>query len=284
MNVRADLKSLKPTLDRFYSDFDFAGTIARDPIEFPHAYPAPEDKEIAGLMAAAFAYGNVNLFKPVVRRLLSVMGESPFSFLREFNINRDRGLFAGIKYRFNENADIVAFFFVLHELLKKAGSVEAAFMKHYRNDDINIGNALIGLIDDMLAIDTSPVYGSNLKPPGLCQLITSPDKGSACKRMNLYLRWMIRDKDIDFGIWRGIPKHRLIIPLDTHIGRISRCLGLTGRASNDWKTAVEITESLKKLDPEDPLKYDFALCHQGISGICSAKKCENCRLFLNPSP
>ena len=284
MNVRADLKALKPVLDQFYRDFDFAGTVVRDPIEFPHAYPAPEDREIAGLLAAAFAYGNVNLFKPVVRRLLSAMGGSPFRFIRKFNIDRDCRLFAGIKYRFNENADIVAFFYVLHELLKKAGSVEAAFRKHYRNDDINIGNALIGLINDMLAIDTSPVYGSNLKPPGLRQLITSPDKGSACKRMNLYLRWMIRDKDIDFGVWKDIPKDRLIIPLDTHIGRISRCLGLTGRASNDWKTAVEITASLKKLDPEDPLKYDFALCHQGISKACSAKKCEGCRLFLNPSP
>ena len=279
MNMRSDLKSLKPILDQFYRDFDFAGTIARDPIEFPHAYPAPEDREIAGLMAAAFAYGNVNLFKPVEKMLLSRMGDSPFDFMVNFDIKKHRKLFAGIKYRFNENADIVAFFLVIHELLKKSGSIAAAFRKHYRDDDKNIGNALIGLIDDMLTIDTSPVYGSNIKPPGLRQLITSPDKGSACKRMNLYLRWMIRDKDIDFGIWKGIPKDRLIIPLDTHIGRISRCLGLTGRASNDWKTAVEITESLKRLDPQDPLKYDFALCHQGISKACSAKKCDGCSIF-----
>jgi uncharacterized protein (TIGR02757 family) len=96
--------------------------------------------------------------------------------------------------------------------------------------------------------------------------------------MNLFLRWMIRDKDIDFGIWKGIPKNKLIIPLDTHIARISRCLGLTKRASQDWKMAEEITGALKTLDPEDPLKYDFALCHQGISGVCSARHCDDCGL------
>jgi uncharacterized protein (TIGR02757 family) len=97
--------------------------------------------------------------------------------------------------------------------------------------------------------------------------------------MNLYLRWMIRDRDIDFGLWQGIPKDKLIIPLDTHIARIGKCLGLTERSSADWKMAAEITASLKRLDSSDPLKYDFALCHQGIAGVCSAKKCEGCSLF-----
>jgi len=271
--------ALKQILDKFYADFDFAGTIARDPIEFPHAYSRPEDREMAGFIAAAFAYGNVNLFKPVVGTLLSPMGESPFGFIRHFSVKRHRRLFSGIKYRFNENDDIIAFFFLLRELIRKHGSIETAFKKHYRHDDADIGKALAGLIDTLIAADTSPVYGSNIKPSGLLQLIPSPIKGSACKRMNLYLRWMIRDRDIDFGIWKGIPKNRLVIPLDTHIARIGRCLGLTSRASQDWKMAVEITESLKKLDSEDPLKYDFALCHQGISKVCHAKKCGDCRLF-----
>jgi uncharacterized protein (TIGR02757 family) len=97
--------------------------------------------------------------------------------------------------------------------------------------------------------------------------------------MSLFLRWMIRDRDIDFGIWRGVPKNRLVIPLDTHIARIGKCLGLTHRTAADWKMALDITASLKAFDPEDPLKYDFALCHQGISGLCSAKRCGGCRLF-----
>jgi uncharacterized protein (TIGR02757 family) len=271
--------ALKRILDKFYQDFDFTGTVSRDPIEFPHAYPRPEDSEIAGFIAAAFAYGNVNLFKPVVGTLLSCMGESPFGFIRSFSVKRHGRLFSGIRYRFNENDDIIAFFFLLHELIRKHGSIETAFKRHYHHDDVDIGNALTGLIETLIAADISPVYGSNIKPSGLLQLIPSPIKGSACKRMNLYLRWMIRDRDIDFGIWKGIPKNKLVIPLDTHIARIGRCLGLTTRASQDWKMAVEITESLKKFDSEDPLKYDFALCHQGISKLCSAKKCGDCRLF-----
>ncbi len=276
-------RDLKPILDRFYLDFDFAGTIPRDPIEFPHSYQRPKDREISGFIAAAFAYGNVNIFKPVEQKLFSKMGASPFDFILHFDVGKQRKLFDGIKYRFNENDDIIALFFLLHELLKKHGSIEAAFKRHYREDDLNIGKALAGLIDDMTAIDTSPVYGKDIKTAGLLQFIPSPRKGSACKRMNLYLRWMIRDRDIDFGVWKGIPKNRLVIPLDTHISRISRCLGFTARKSQDWKMAVEITESLKKLDPVDPIKYDFALCHQGISKACSAKKCEGCSLFGNSS-
>ena len=97
--------------------------------------------------------------------------------------------------------------------------------------------------------------------------------------MNMFLRWMIRDRDIDFGIWKGIPKNKLVIPLDVHIARISRCLGFTLRSTQDWKMAVEITEFLKTMDPEDPVKYDFALCHQGIAGVCSAMHCDECALF-----
>jgi len=121
------------------------------------------------------------------------------------------------------------------------------------------------------------VYGRNIHPSGMTQFFPSPAKGSACKRINLFLRWMVRDKDIDFGLWRSIPANRLVIPLDIHIARISRCLGFTKRASADWKAAIEITEALKKLDPADPLKYDFALCHHGISGVCRGRNNPGCR-------
>jgi uncharacterized protein (TIGR02757 family) len=126
-------------------------------------------------------------------------------------------------------------------------------------------------MEAMRAINTAAVYGRNIKPAGLLQFFPSPAQGSACKRVNLFLRWMIRDRDIDLGIWRDIPKNKLVIPLDTHIARISRCLGFTSRNSQDWKMALEITGALKRFDPEDPLKYDFALCHHGISGVCKGR-------------
>jgi uncharacterized protein (TIGR02757 family) len=270
---------LKPVLDALYADFDFVGTIARDPIEFPHSYQRPEDREMAGLISASFAYGSVNLFKSVLRKLFAAMGSSPYEFILNFDQKKEGCLFSGIKYRFNENQDIIAFFYLLHKTIKEHSSIQQAFSFHYSNNDADIGRGLSGLVDTVLQYDTSAVYGRNIRPAGLLQLMTSPARGSACKRMNLFLRWMIRDTDIDFGIWQGVQKNKLVIPLDTHIARISKCLALTDRASADWKTAVDITASLKALDPDDPLKYDFALCHQGISGLCSSKKCDNCRLF-----
>jgi uncharacterized protein (TIGR02757 family) len=153
-------------------------------------------------------------------------------------------------------------------------------MQFYRPDAPDIREGLSGFVAALLDVDTSPVYGKDVRPAGLRQLFSSPVNGSACKRANLFLRWMVRDRDIDFGIWKAVPKNRLIIPLDTHIARISRCLGFTERKSQDWKTAVEITEALKRIDPEDPLKYDFALCHHGISGVCRGMResaaCKKC--------
>ncbi|MCL4458226.1 MAG: TIGR02757 family protein [Nitrospirae bacterium] len=271
--------TLKQTLDRLYNTYDFKSRILHDPIEFPHQYKKPEDIEVSGFIASCFAYGRVDLFKPIVKKILSIMGKSPHDFLLSFNLKKQKDLFSGIKYRFNENEDILCLLYVLNRALKKHGSIEAMFKRQYKDTDANIGEGLGGFIRGLLAVDTSPVYNENIKTAGFLQFLPLPDKGSACKRMNLFLRWMIRDRDIDFGIWKGIPKNKLVIPLDTHIARISKCLAFTDRKSQDWKMAVEITDSLKKLDPEDPLKYDFALCHQGISRVCSKANCKECSLL-----
>ncbi|MGO9014392.1 MAG: TIGR02757 family protein [Dissulfurispiraceae bacterium] len=272
-------QSLKHKLDRFYSDYDFQGRIAHDPIELPHQYTRPEDIEISGFIASCFAYGKVTLFKPVVKALLSRMGPSPSDFLLHFNVSSQRDLFAGLRYRFNRNDDFIGLLYVLSRVLRKYGSLESAFKQHYRKSDSSVEGGLAGLIDIFLGLDMAAVYGNDMRREGLLQFFPSPSRGSACKRMNMFLRWMIRDRDIDFGIWKGIPKNKLVIPLDVHIARISRCLGFTRRSAQDWKTAVEITESLKTMDPEDPLKYDFALCHQGIAGVCSSMHCAECALF-----
>lgn len=272
------MKKLKHILDKFYKEYDFSERVLHDPVEFPHKYKSPADIEISAFIASCLAYGRVDLFKPVTERILNSMGKSPYDFLMSFELKRQKNLFSGIKYRFNENEDILCLLHILSVLLIKHKTVEKIFMKFYKSNDPDIGSVLSGFIEHILGIDTEKVYGRNIRPSGLLQFFPSPSKGSACKRMNLFLRWMVRDRDIDFGIWQGIPKNRLIIPLDTHIAKISRCLGFTKRASADWKTAVEITESLKIFDPEDPLKYDFALCHHGISGLCASKNCSRCVL------
>jgi uncharacterized protein (TIGR02757 family) len=266
---------LKKILDRFYRGYDFPGRISHDPIRFPLRYKNPRDIEVAAFIASSFAYGKVELFSEVLERVFSLMGESPYDFLLGFAVKRHRGRFEGIKYRFNESDDIVCLLFLLHMALKKYSSLENAFRLSYAPVDADIGRGLAGLISSLLKTDTSQVYGKDSRPPGLVQFLPSPVNGSACKRANLFLRWMVRDKDIDFGIWKDIPKSKLVIPLDTHIARISRCLGFTERKTQDWKTAIEVTSALRKFDPEDPLKYDFALCHHGISGLCGRGE-ENC--------
>lgn len=278
------MSELRTILNRFYREYDFRQRILHDPIEFPHRYKNTGDIEIAGFLACCFAYGRIGLFKPVVEKILAVMGKSPHDFLLDFSIARQAKRFQGIQYRFNRNDDIICLLFMLHIILRKEGSLESVLVKHYREADANIGNSLAAMINRFLSVDTTKIYGRNLKTLGLMQFFPSPSKGSTCKRSTLFLRWMIRDKDIDLGIWKNIPKNKLVIPLDTHIMKISRCLGFTKRNAADWKTAVEITGALKQFDPEDPLKYDFALCHQGISGICRGDKdksvCSEC-VFRN---
>ncbi|OGW28361.1 MAG: TIGR02757 family protein [Nitrospirae bacterium GWC2_42_7] len=271
---------LKNILDKFYREYDFQERMRLDPIEFPHRYKDPRDIEVSGFIAASLAYGRVDLFKTVIEKILMAMGRSPYEFLLDFDAKKNRKLFQGISYRFNKNEDIICMIFILHKILKKYSSLEDLFMKFYKPHALNIREALEGYVEAMLNTDTSIVYAKDIRPAGLLQFFPSPGKGSTCKRSNLFLRWMVRDKDIDFGIWKGIPMNKLVIPLDTHIAKISKCLGFTSRNSQDWKTAVEITETLKKFDPEDPLKYDFALCHHGISGVCKGKReneaCKGC--------
>ena len=267
--------NIKKALDSFYREYDFKGRLMHDPIEFPHRYSDPGDIEAAGFIASSLAYGKVGLFKPVIEKVLEPCGKHPAEFLVNFSIKRDAGYLKGIRYRFNREEDILSFVYILSCVLKEWGTLRKLFTHFYKDEDKDIRKALTGLVDHLHNIDTSIVYGTGTKPNGLKQLLPSPRKGSACKRMNLFLRWMVRSKDIDFGIWDNIPPNKLIIPLDTHIARISKCLGLSQRASADWKMAEEITASLREFDPADPLKYDFALCHHGISGLCMGKKDEN---------
>jgi uncharacterized protein (TIGR02757 family) len=277
------VSALKKKLDRFYREFDFQNRIKHDPIAIPRRFSRPEDIEIAAFIASSFAYGKVDLFRPVIESILRSCGKRPAEFLVNFSLKKEKKYFEGLYYRFNKEKDILCFIYLITKALKEYGTMKDLFNHSYKPEDDDIRNGLEGVTDIFSTVDTTPVYGRNLRPSGLRQLLPSPRTGSACKRMNLFLRWMVRKKDIDFGVWDNIPPSKLIIPLDTHIARISRCLGLTERKSSNWKTAREITTSLKKLDPQDPLKYDFALCHQGISGLCKGERapsvCRNCSLI-----
>ncbi|MBI5811001.1 MAG: TIGR02757 family protein [Deltaproteobacteria bacterium] len=274
--------ALRRRLERLYRTFD-ASFLSTDPLEFVHRYSNDRDREIAGLIASTLAYGRVEGIKRSVTSVLSAMGKSPCRFTERFRPERDGGRFDGFVHRFNTGKDISCLIYFARQMMEESGGIGRFFMRGYSPGAENVKNALAAFSENALLLDSSPVYGGKRLPKaaGVRFFFPSPADGSPCKRLNLYLRWMVRRGDnLDFGIWKEVDPAKLIIPLDTHIARISRNIGLTKRASPDWKMAEEITGELKKLDPEDPVKYDFALCRLGILDRCpkrrDRKKCESC--------
>ncbi len=274
-------KRLKERLDGLYRTFDLA-FLATDPLEFVHRYDRAGDREIVGLVSSSLAYGRVDTIKKSIAKVMEAAGPSPAEFTRGFDPVRGRKLFKGFKHRFNDGDDIACLFWFARQMLEESGSIGGFFMKGYTDEARNVKEALAAFSRSVLSLDSKAVYGGKSLAPkaGVRFFFPNPSDGSPCKRLNLYLRWMVRRDKLDFGQWAGVDPARLVIPLDTHIARISRNIGLTSRANADWKMAEEITEALKALDPKDPVKYDFALCRLGILDRCpknrDAAKCESC--------
>lgn len=266
----------KNTLDRLYETFDFEFHKKNDPIDFPHRYTREEDIESVAFIACLFAYGKVNVFKSFLEEVFIIMGRGPYEFIMNGSDALNRKLFRKMRYRFNNGEDILLLFRGMKKALMVNGSLKNMFLRHHKAGGNDIKRSLEGFVSDLYTFTGKK---SSLTR-GFRHLLPDPSGGGACKRLNLFLRWMVRDRDIDFGLWKEVGGDRIVIPLDTHIARISRCLGLTERRSNDWRTAEEITRSLKLYDPEDPLRYDFVLSHKGISGSCRADEsmCIECAL------
>ena len=262
---------LKPALDRLYLACAGAATPA-DPIDCVREYPAAADREIAGFIAAGLAFGRVASIKASVRAVLGPMGESPADFVRVFDPHRDAGPFLPFVHRWVQGRDIVALLVVLRHMLDTAGSLEQFFLEGDDPAAPDIGPGLESFCARARDVDLRPVYGRRIAArPGAHGFFPFPSAGSACKRLNLFLRWMIRRDAIDLGVWTPLSPARLIIPLDVHVIRVGQCLGLTQYASPGWRMAASITASLRQIDPSDPVKYDFALCHLGMQGLCGFK-------------
>lgn len=275
---------MRESLERLRSSTDYPARVAEDPIAFPRRFKDPADIELAGWLAASLAYGRVPLFSAVLERLLALMDGKPRAYVEGFEPARELPRLEPVYYRMNTGADIACLLYMMREVVRKHGSVGALFAQGVRQEDEDVGPALDRFIGRILAIDTTPIYGSNRRPYGLSQFLSAPSKGSACKRLNMFLRWMVRPADgLDFGLWTFVPPNKLVVPLDTHVLRISRYLGLTKRKTGSWTTARAITRRLAEADPDDPLKYDFPLCHLGISGRCPtgrvAAACRACPLL-----
>jgi uncharacterized protein (TIGR02757 family) len=252
---------LKEKLEYHYNAFDRT-VIAPDPLQFLHLFSDRNNIEIIGFIASVFAYGNVKQILNSINKILSISAGEPYKFLTGFSPQTELKLI----HRFYTSSDIRILFLILKELYLQYGSVEKCFMMNYSPKDKNTAPALSGFSKQMLVIAKKYVHQGELSR-GIKFMFPDPDSGSACKRMNLFLRWMVRKDELDFGLWKGIRTGQLIIPVDTHIARIAQRLKLTQCKNVSWKMAEEITENLKKYDPDDPVKYDFALCHIGMRKI-----------------
>ncbi|PIQ07715.1 MAG: TIGR02757 family protein [Ignavibacteriales bacterium CG18_big_fil_WC_8_21_14_2_50_31_20] len=257
---RLTKEKIKNKLNYHYKAFD-RKTISPDPLEFPHRFTNNKDIEIAAFIASVFAYGGVAQIIKSLESVFQIMGNDPFDFVTNYNHNKDKTLFANIKHRFYSGEDTAALFAGLNKIYTTYGSLNYLFLLYYFEKADNIKGALSFFSNNLTNI---VVKSSKISSSGINFMFPDPLKGSACKRQNLFLRWMIRKDELDFGLWKEIPTDKLVIPVDTHIAQISQKLKLTKLKNVSWKMAEEITNNLKKIDSNDPVKYDFALCHIGM--------------------
>jgi uncharacterized protein (TIGR02757 family) len=273
---------LKQPLDRLSREFDWTLRVGQDAIQFPLRYSDPADIELAGLFASCMAYGRVDLFGAQVGLVLERMGESPARFIWSFDLEKHRDAFGGFGYRFNRERDVLAFCLAAQRIVVRHGSLKAFFLEGYSARHPHVGPAVENFAAGFRRQDLSAVYPRNRLSYGFKHWFPLPSTGGACKRLHLYLRWMVRREAPDFGIWPEVPPSALLMPVDTHIENMARSMGLTRRRSRNWRMVEEITAGLRRLDPDDPVRYDFALCHKRMSGQClnrrDAETCGPCGL------
>ncbi len=246
LKTDVDLKALMNELAARYETEDF---IKDDPVQFPHCYKKAEDIEIAGFLASVFAYGNRKAFIGKLNQLFALMGESPYLYVIEGKFELD-----GFNYRFMKEADIVAILKVLNKLYREDGGLAELFAKGSQTDD------MMQYVCDYFYKNAGEGAGD-----GFYFALPNPANGGAMKRMWMFLRWMVRKPPVDLGLWNFMTPAQLCIPIDVHVARMSRELGILKRSSNDKKAVEELTAFLRTLDAQDPVKYDFALFGYGVS-------------------
>ena len=268
------MSRLREPLENLYRTFDHTES-ATDPIHIVRRFPRNDDREVVGFCAAALAFGRVASVLQSIEALLTVMGPHPAAFVRRFQPGRDGARIEPLVHRWIRGRDLIALLLVLQRMLREAGSIERFFVDGDDPETPDISGGLDVFSARALQTDLREAYGARLpKRPGVCYFFPRPAAGSACKRMNLFLRWMVRRDAIDLGVWTLVSPARLIVPLDTHVIRLGQCLRLTRYVSPGWKMAAEITAGLRKLDPADPVRYDFSLCHVGMMNACGFNRAQ----------
>jgi uncharacterized protein (TIGR02757 family) len=247
---------LKDFLDEkaaFYNQHKF---IESDPICIPHLYTKTQDIEIAGLFAAVFAWGNRSTIIAKCKELLQLMDNSPHDFIINHQ-ETDRKRFLAFKHRTFNATDLLYFIEFLQQYYQSIISLEFAFSGFMNEEDVHVENALVGFHRMFFALE---------HPDRTRKHISTPERNAACKRLNMFLRWMVRSDQngVDFGIWKQIKPSQLVCPMDIHVSRVATKLGLIEKPQANWKSALVLTEQLRTLDAADPCKYDFALFGLGV--------------------
>jgi uncharacterized protein (TIGR02757 family) len=256
---------IKRKLDRLYTVYNRKQYLHPDPIEFLHRFDHTADREIVGLISACLAYGRVKQILRSVSSVLAIMGPSPASYVGCVAYPRLEKDFSGFRHRFAGRDQMISLVLGIQQVIAAYGSLHACFLAGQKNEDENLLPAL--------TLFARRLTDTGRRSAG--HLIPLPERGSACKRLNLYLRWMVRKDDVDPGGWIGVSAAQLIIPLDVHMHRVGLGLGFTNRKQADMKTALDITAGFGRIVPEDPVRYDFALTRLGI------RSDENLEHFLN---
>ncbi len=248
------LRELLESKAAFYNQPSF---IESDPIAIPHEYSQLQDIEIAGFWAAVLAWGQRKTILNKARELFARMDHAPYDFIINHTEN-DLKKFLSFRHRTFNAEDTLYFISFFKEFYQRNDSLENAFSRHMDENDVTVENALRGFHEEFFDLEWAPARTR--------KHIATPARKSACKRINMFLRWMVRRDDcgVDFGLWQTIDPSQLVCPCDVHVDRVARRLGLIRRKQTDWQTALELTDELRKLDAADPVRYDFALFGLGL--------------------
>lgn len=248
--------ALKARLDGLYQRFNRPEFIATDPLQHLYGYDDPADREVVGFVTASLSYGRVSQINKTVAGVLRRLTSSPSSFLATASPGDLHRLFSDFCYRFTTGEELAALLGALGAMIRSGGSLNTWFVRYLHRDDRTVLSAL-----DRFAVHVARESGTM---GGCNSLLPAPAAGSACKRLHLFLRWMVRRDDVDPGGWTGVSPSLLLIPLDVHMHRVALALGFTRRRQADLKAVLEITDAFRAIDPADPVRYDFALTRQGI--------------------
>jgi uncharacterized protein (TIGR02757 family) len=246
-------------LNEKFELFNQPDFIPHDPISIPHQFSLKQDIEITGFIAATLAWGQRKTIINKCNELIGLMDNAPYDFIKNYQ-DSDLRRFLAFKHRTFNATDTLYFLEFFKDFYSKNNSLEYAFLVGLKNDDENIKSGLENFQKVFFSLEDYPIRTR--------KHVATPARNSSCKRINMFLRWMVRkdNKGVDFGIWDKIKTSALVCPCDVHVERVARKLGLITRPKTDWQTAVELTQNLKQLDPIDPVKYDFALFGLGVEG------------------